>query len=192
MVEPQPSSGDAEARVRQAGRLDARPDDSSYPDVQPQAPPPATSDSCVLLAPPDRGEWLGRDHRRLERYPVQASRPIALRLLDANGQPQGRWFLADILDISRGGLCLMLSGPMQLPAEQHLQLDVRCHPDFGLLRLESVVRWCRSSIAFTTLGLAFLKALPRVPRLELERRTVRRDPNDEPWAQEPLANPSDK
>jgi hypothetical protein len=184
MVEPQPSSGDAEARARQAGRFDANPEPASSADSQRGTPPPANSDPCVLLAPPDRGEWLGRDHRRLERYPVQASRPIALRLLDGSGQPQGRWFLADILDISRGGLCLMVSGPMQLPGEQRLQLDVRCHPDFGRLRLESVVRWCRSSIAFTTLGLAFLEQLPRVPRLELERRTVRRDPNTEAWAQE--------
>ena len=184
MVEPQPSSGGAEARDWQAGRFDASPEPPSSADSLSQTPPPAASDPCVLLAPPDRGEWLGQEHRRLERYPVQASRPIALRLLDAGGQPQGRWFLADILDISRGGLCLMVSGPMQLPAEQRLQMDVRCHPDFGLLRLESVVRWCRSSIAFTTLGLAFLEALPRVPRLELERRTVRRDPNTETWANE--------
>jgi hypothetical protein len=48
----------------------------------------------------------------------------------------------------------------------------------------SLVRWCRSSINFTTLGLAFLELLPRVPRLELERRTVRRDPNSEAWAQD--------
>jgi hypothetical protein len=184
MVEPQPSSGGAEARARQAGRLDANSEPPSSSHSLPQTPPPDASDPCVLLAPPDRGDWLGMEHRRLERYPVQASRPIALRLLDAGGQPQGRWFLADILDISRGGLCLMVSGPMQLPAEQRLQMDVRCHPDFGQLRLESMVRWCRSSIAFTTLGLAFLELLPRVPRLELERRTVRRDPNTETWANE--------
>ena len=184
MVEPQPSSGGAEARAWQAGRLDANPESPSSADSPPRTPPPAASDPCVLLAPPDHGEWLGQEHRRLERYPVQASRPIALRLLDASGQPQGRWFLADILDISRGGLCLMVSGSLKLPAEQQLQMDVRCHPDFGRLRLESVVRWCRSSMAFTTLGLAFLELLPRVPRLELERRTVRRDPNTEAWANE--------
>jgi hypothetical protein len=184
MVETQPGSGDAEARSRPVERLDRMPIDPSSSDFPSGTAPPAGSDPCVLLAPPDRGDWLGQEHRRLERYPVQASRPIALRLLDASGEPQGRWFLADILDISRGGLCLMVSGPMQLPAEQRLQMDVRCHPDFGQLRLESVVRWCRSSMAFTTLGLAFRELLPRVPRLELERRTVRRDPNTETWANE--------
>jgi len=145
---------------------------------------PAAADSCVLQGPPTAGDWLGRELRRLERYPVQAGRPIAVRLLDGHGRPQGRWFLADILDISRGGLCLLVSGPLQLPIDQPLELDVRCHPDFEILRLEALVRWCRSSISFTTVGVSFRETLSRVPRLELERRTVRRDPNDEAWAKE--------
>ncbi len=183
MVEPQPNGGDAEARAWPI----SRPGDPPEPKPAPSSPAgggPAHQDSCVLLSPPSDEEWLGMEHRRLERYPVQASRPIAMRLLDADGQPQSRWFLADILDISRGGLCLLLSGPMQLVTEQRLQLDVRCHPDFGQLRVQGLVRWCRSSLAFTTLGMAFLAVMPRVPRLELERRTVRRDPNNEPWAQD--------
>jgi hypothetical protein len=185
MVEPHPSSGGAEARAWPVpGHINPGGDPASSLDPPTLAPPPIASDSCVLLAPPENGEWLGQDHRRLERYPVQASRPIAVRLLDGNGQPKSRWFLADILDIGRGGLCLLVSGPMELPPDQKLQLDVRCHPDFGQLRVESVVRWCRSSIGFTTLGLAFRQLLPRIPRLELERRTVRRDPNDEAWAQD--------
>lgn len=184
MVEPQPSSGGAEARAWQPEALDGEQQELLSAQSAEQAPVEAEGDSCVLLAPPEGGEWLGQEHRQLERYPVQASRPIAARLLDANGQPQGRWFLADILDISRGGLCLLVSGPIQLPADQRLQLDVRCHPDFGRLRLESLARWCRSSVGFSTLGLAFSEVLPRVPRLELERRTVRRDPNTEAWAQE--------
>lgn len=184
MVEPQPSNGEAEARAWLAGGLGDARQLAPTPDPSPEPPLSTISDSCVLLAPPDSGEWLGQEHRRLERYPVQASRPIALRLLDDSSQPQGRWLLADILDISRGGVCLLVSGPMPLPTEQRVQLDVRCHPDFGTERLVSLVRWCRSSISFTTLGLAFLELLPRVPRLELERRTVRRDPNSEAWAQD--------
>ncbi len=185
MAEPHPSSGGAEPRAwPPPGQLAPGPERPPSLDSPDRPPPPVASDSCVLLAPPEGGDWLGQDQRRLERYPVQASRPIAVRLLDAAGQPQGRWFLADILDIGRGGLCLLVSGPMDLPADQTLQLDVRCHPDFGQLRIESLVRWCRSSIGFTTLGLAFKELLPRIPRLELERRTTRRDPNDEAWAQE--------
>lgn len=182
MVDPQATGGDAEAASHRPEE-----DPGGISDAAAKSAAAANADpngSCVLLGPPAGGEWLGREHRRLERYPVQASRPIAVRLLDADGQPKGLWFLADILDISRGGLCLLVSGPMQLPGAQRLQLDVRCHPDFGRHRLESEVRWCRSSISFTTLGLAFLELLPKVPRLELERRTTRRDPNEETWAQE--------
>jgi hypothetical protein len=144
----------------------------------------APDDECVLMGSPAGGEWLGREHRLLERFQVQASRPIALRLLDGEGRPEGRWILADILDISRGGFCLLLSGPLELPVAQKLQLDVRSHTDFGTLRLESEVRWCRSSASFTTLGVAFRDTLPRVPKLALERRNTRRDPNTEPWANE--------
>lgn len=185
MVDPHPSRGGAEGQAWPAPGP-VNPDRDPAPSLDPPVPPPPplASDSCALLAPPEDSEWLGEEHRRLERYPVQASRPIAVRLLDANGQPQGRWFLADILDIGRGGLCLLVSGPMELPTDQPVQLDVRCHPDFGQLRVECLARWCRSSIGFTTLGLAFKEVLPRIPRLELERRTVRRDPNDEAWAQD--------
>ena len=129
-------------------------------------------------------EWLGHEHRHQRRFPVQVSRPIAMRELDVEHSFGGRWVLVDILDISKGGICLMVSGVHQLLADQHLTLDVRSHPGFGLLRLEVTVRWCRRSLSFTTFGVSFLEALPVVPRLEMERRSERRDPNDEPWAQE--------
>lgn len=151
--------------------------------VHPPQPEATADEPCLLRSSPAGGEWLGVEHRRLERYPVQASRPIALRLLE-EGRPQGPWLLADILDISRGGLCLMLSGALALPSRQRLQLDVRVHPDFGVQRLEGEVRWCHGSARFTTLGVAFLQSLPALPRLELERRSVRRDPNEEAWAAE--------
>ena len=184
MVEPHPSSAGAEAGAWNPDLCDEGSDLLAVPGPPLDAARSSASNSCVLPAPPESGEWLGQEQRQLERYPVQASRPIAVRLLDEHGQPQGHWLIADILDISRGGLCLMVSGPMQLPVAQRLQLDVRCHPDFSALRLESLVRWCRSSSRFSTLGLAFREVLPRVPRLELERRSVRRDPNTEAWAQE--------
>jgi hypothetical protein len=78
----------------------------------------------------------------------------------------------------------MVSDAHQFQVGQHLMLDVRAHPGFGLLRLEVDVRWCSYSFSFTTFGVSFLEPLAEVPRLELERRTGRRDPNDEAWAQE--------
>ena len=147
----------------------------------------AADDTDVLLSENGAAqarEWLGHEHRRLERCPVQASRPIALRELDGEHGLVGRWLLADILDISKGGMCLMVSGVHHFLAEQPLMLDVRSHPGFGELRLEVTVRWCHRSLSFTTFGVSFLQPLPAVPRLELERRSERRDPNDQPWAQE--------
>ncbi len=147
----------------------------------------AADDSNVLLSENGAAqarEWLGHEHRRLQRFPVQASRPIALRELDGEQGFVGRWLLVDILDISKGGMCLMVSDAHHFLADQHLMLDLRAHPDFGVLRLEVKVRWCRCSRSFTTFGVSFLEALPVVPRLEMERRSERRDPNDQPWAQE--------
>jgi hypothetical protein len=129
-------------------------------------------------------EWLGHEHRRLQRFPVQASRPIALRKLDAEGGLVGRWLLVDILDISKGGMCLMISDSHDFHQGQRLMLDVRSHPGFGVQRLQVQVRWSRRSFSFTTFGVSFLEQLPALPRLETERRTERRDPNDEAWAQE--------
>ena len=147
----------------------------------PAQDPPAGS--CVLLNAPLGDQWLGHEQRRLERFPVQASRPIALRLLDEHLEIQGNWVLADILDISLGGLCLMLSGSLKLQAGQTVQLDLHAHPDFGDVRLNGQVRWCRSAAGFTTVGVAFPTPLTRLPRLELERRSKQRDPNEESWAQ---------
>ncbi|MFM7313925.1 MAG: PilZ domain-containing protein [Cyanobium sp.] len=121
------------------------------------------------------------------RAAAEAVRPLALqRLNPGDGNLESRWMLADILDISCGGLCLLLSESLQLPIAEKVQLDVRSHPAFGTQRMEAEVRWCSnpsSSRSFTTLGLAFCKALAEVPRLALERRTVHRDPNTEAWAQ---------
>ncbi len=147
----------------------------------------AKDDTGALLtetAAAEAREWLGHEHRRMQRFPVQASRPIALRELDAEQNPVGRWLLVDILDISKGGMCLMVSGSHRFEHDQRLLLDVRSHPGFGVLRLGVEVRWCRRSLSFTTFGVSFLEHRQEVPRLELERRSERRDPNDEPWAQD--------
>jgi len=147
----------------------------------------AADESDVLLTENGAAqarEWLGHEKRRLQRFPVQVSRPIALRELDVEQGLVGRWLLVDILDISKGGMCLMVSGVHHFLADQHLMLDVRSHPGFGVLRLEVTVRWSRRSASFTTFGVSFLQPLPAVPLLELERRSERRDPNDQPWAQE--------
>jgi len=156
-----------------SGPLDL-PAESAQPD-----PPDA-----LCFAETASAEWSGPNQRKLERFAVQGTRPIALRPLGPGGLPAGPWVLADILDISLGGLCLLVSGLQELGRGQPLELDLRCHPDFGVPRLEVDVRWCISSESFTTLGIAFPVPLSVLPELELERRHERRDPNRDDWASE--------
>ena len=144
---------------------------------------PETHESAFLADTPS-SDWSGPDARKLERFPVQGTRPIAMRLLGPDGTPAAPWVLADILDISLGGLCLLVSGPLVLERGQHLQLDLRSHPDFGVLRLEVEARWWMSSESFSTLGIAFPAQLRAIPELDLERRRDRRDPNLDTWASE--------
>lgn len=128
--------------------------------------------------------WKGPECRLLERYPVQGTRPIALRRLDRAGRFSGAWMLADILDISLGGLCLLVSGAFDLERGEPLMLDLRAHPGFGVLRLEVDVRWSSTADSFTTLGIAFPEQLTAIPALELERRQSRRLPQDHSWVQD--------
>jgi hypothetical protein len=126
--------------------------------------------------------WNGRERRRPERYPVVGSRPIALRPLDPEGQPAGAWMLADILDISLGGLCLLITGSLELQPGQMLELDLRSHPNFPWVRMSVQSRWWISADSFSTLGLSFEPQLTTIPRLAMERRGQRRDPNQAVWA----------
>jgi len=140
---------------------------------------------AACLVESDVESWGGRELRRLERFPVAGSRPIAVRPLDAEAQPSGPWVLADILDISLGGLCLLLpADSLSLQPGQLLQLDLRSHPDFPWVRVDVQARWWISSESFATLGLSFPYQLESIPRLALERRGQHRDPNQDPWALE--------
>ena len=138
-------------------------------------------DSDFLEGPEDVA-WNGCEQRRLERYPVAGSRPIALRPLDSDGQPAGPWILADILDISVAGLCLLITGSLDLQPSQKLELDLRSHPNFPWHRVAVQARWCVSAESFSTLGLCFDQPLTAIPRLAMERRGQRRDLNQAHWA----------
>lgn len=139
--------------------------------------------AAALSVHQDDSTWGGRENRRLERFPALGTRPIALRPLAASGAPAGPWVLADILDISLGGMCLLVTGSLHLDVGQALLLDLRSHPSFGQVRLEVQARWWALTDSFSTIGVRFPGELASLPHLELERRTVRRDPNREPWAQ---------
>ncbi len=118
-----------------------------------------------------------RESRRLERFPVAGTRPIALRILPVHEQSPSPWFLADILDVSRGGLCLLISGSHELLSSQLLELDLSSHHAFPWMRTTCEVRWWVGTRDFSTLGLAFAAELQQIPSLEIERRSEPRDPN---------------
>ncbi len=129
-------------------------------------------------------DGIAQEQRAFERHPVESCRPIAVRRLDAEGRPVGLWFLADIMDISEGGLCLLASDEHRLDIDQRLLLDLRCHPNFGRLRAEVKLRWFVRAHFALTFGVAFGERLTEVPVLAVERRAERRDPNLEDWALE--------
>ncbi len=122
------------------------------------------------------------DHRAYVRRPIECCRPIAVRCLDDDGRPTDRWFLADILDLGEGGMCLLTSGEQVPELGQWLLLDLRAHPNFGEIRLRARLRWFVRAHFALTFGVSFASPLPLVPSLDAERRRVRRDPNLEAWA----------
>lgn len=147
--------------------------------------------SLLALDPPEQGsgfEPLGflTDKRAFPRHPVESRRPIAVRCLESDDAPAGPWFLADIVNISEGGLCLLASDAHNPAIAQRLQLDLRTHPGFGQLRAEAHVRWCTPAHFALTFGVFFREPLTAVPGLAEERRAERRDPNLEEWAQQSL------
>ncbi len=125
-----------------------------------------------------------REKRAFARHSIESCRTIAVRRLDSEGQPCGRWFLADIADVAEGGMCLIANEDQALELGQWLLLDVRSHPGFGQLRLRARLRWLTRAHFALSFGVAFATPLQEVPVLSMERRGTRRDPNQEEWALE--------
>lgn len=123
-----------------------------------------------------------REKRAFARHSIESCRTIAVRRLDGDGRPCGRWFLADIADVAEGGMCLVANEDQELEAGQWLLLDVRSHPGFGQLRLRAQLRWFTRAHFALSFGVAFATPLKEVPVLAVERRSTRRDPNQEDWA----------
>jgi hypothetical protein len=115
------------------------------------------------------------DERRIAfRSPVEAVRSIGLMLLDNTGYAASPWLVADILDVSRGGLCLLLAERPDKPFRPHfrVRLNVSMHPDFGQPELAGSLRWFvrAEHERVVTLGVQFDQELPRLPTLLACRR----------------------
>ena len=116
------------------------------------------------------GQALNR--RREVRLAVGSVLPVQLRPMPP-GQPPGAWISADILDISHGGLALLLSASAALPAQLPLLLDVSNHPGFGRVRLAATLRWSAPADGLGVLqvvGVQFDQPLPLVPPLVQSRK----------------------
>lgn len=116
--------------------------------------------------------------RRYSRVAVESCMPLGLQLIDDRGQPFSPWTLADILDISLGGLCLLLDRDFPLPEGQlpsWVRLDLRHQPGFGIPWLPASIRASAKSQYALSLGVAFERALITLPTLVPCRRSQRRE-----------------
>ena len=116
--------------------------------------------------------------RRLHvRAPVEACRPIGVQLINEDGSPASGWTLADILDISHGGFCLLITEHPELPITtlMRLRLDVRSHPGFGVDLLHGELRWFVNSGFVLSFGVGLDAPLTAIPPLLPCRRATRRE-----------------
>ena len=130
-----------------------------------------TGDDYLEILAPEDGQ------RRFERFVAPPCRPVPIQLLSPDGEPRTEWFYADILDISRGGLCLLITENHDLQVDQKLLVDFKVHRANDLHRVAGVVRWFVRSGIFATMGVGFSKPLPLLPQLLPERRNRLRNPN---------------
>ena len=109
------AAGDARHLVRGAGQ---------------GLPPPAPAFEAAPLLEPlqldaDAGEDPHASTRRHPRLVASPCRPITLCPLEAAGE--SGWVYGDILDVSLGGLCVLVTVPLDLEAGQQFRLDFRAH-----------------------------------------------------------------
>ena len=131
--------------------------------------------AATVLEGQDQDAAASGDERRIAfRSPVDAVRSIGLMLLDDTGYAASPWLVADILDVSRGGLCLLLAERPDKPFRPHfrLRLNVSMHPDFGTPELAGSLRWFvrAEHEHVVTLGVQFDAELPQLPVLLACRR----------------------
>ncbi len=122
------------------------------------------------------GAEPGDDQRRTYRHPVEVCRPIGLQLLNDALEPVTPWLLADILDISLGGLCLLIteSTDHHFAPRHRVRVNVTAHPSFGVSDLLGELRWFVKSDYVVTMGVGFDQQLAELPDLLPCRRAVRR------------------
>ena len=144
---------------------DPRPDLSGR-EPPPLPPPPPFEVGTVLGGHQQRtepAEAAGQDTRRHPREHASPCHPIKVQLAS------NACFSADILDISLGGLCLLITDHQDLCVDQLLTLDFSAHrrPD-GIQYpgpVQARLRWFVRSGPVTTMGVGFVIPLQELPEL---------------------------
>ena len=140
---------------------------------------PGGNEAQTILTGDEYPEILGPDdgQRCFERFLALPCPPLLIQLPSPGCEARTQWFYADILDISLGGLCLLITENHDLQVGQRLLVDFKVHRATDLHRVAAMVRWFVRSGTVTTMGVGFSEALPLLPQLLPERRTRLRDPN---------------
>ncbi|MCP9850976.1 PilZ domain-containing protein [Cyanobium sp. Morenito 9A2] len=99
------------------------------------------------------------------RSPIEVTRPIGLALASPQGEPISPWISADILDLSTGGLCLVLMAGQDFEPNAHLVLNLRSQPGFGIEQLPVGLRWFVKGGLLVSLGVGFDQPFERLPSL---------------------------
>ena len=130
------------------------------------------------------GQSVGslENQRRYERLEAPPCRPLTARLEgETPDAPPSQWFSADILDISLGGVCVLITGTPDMHLGQRMTLDFKAHRLPESLQPQTLIaarlRWFMQSGFVSTLGISFETPLPELPELLAERRQQGRDPN---------------
>jgi hypothetical protein len=135
-----------------------------------------------LMDPDDQIPDQPLNQRHFERLEAPPCRPLTARFDgDTPDDQPSPWFSADILDLSLGGLCLLITGTPDMHLGQPMTLDFKAHRLPAALQPQTLIpsrlRWFVRSGLVSTLGISFDTPMPELPELLAERRHQRRDPN---------------
>lgn len=107
----------------------------------------------------------GDDRREYLRNSIEVTKPISLALASADGLVIGPWFSADILDLSAGGLCLVLTSGQEFEPVDRLVLNLSSQPGFGVEQIPVSLRWYVKGGMLVSLGVGFDQPLDPLPPL---------------------------
>ncbi|QEY31254.1 PilZ domain-containing protein [Synechococcus sp. RSCCF101] len=111
---------------------------------------------------PQASEPSGGSRRDSERFDVVSCAPLRIR---SDSTDSDQWIVADLLDVSLSGFCLLLIGDHKLESGTEVTLDVSNHPDMGARDLKGSVCWCVADIFVCTIGVRLSEPLARLPKL---------------------------